>query len=81
MEQWDARAHDRYVQQVKSMQPGDRVAIKSTYVRKKGINFHNAGKPVSVMAIKAVGEITGNLGDGHSVKVRPSTGRAFGKSY
>ena len=69
MEQWDARAHDRYVRQVKSMQPGDRIAIKSTYVRKNGINFDNAGKRVSVMAIKAVGEITENPGNGHSVKV------------
>ena len=69
MEQWDERAHDRYVRQVKSMQPGDRIAIKSTYVRKNGVNFDNAGKPVSVMAIKAIGKITGNPGDGHSVTV------------
>ena len=69
MEKWDAPAHDRCVRQVKSMQPGDRIAIKSTYVRKDGIEFDTKGKSVSVMAIKAVGKITGNLGDGHSVKV------------
>ena len=33
MEKWDAPAHDKYVQQVKSMQSGDRIAIKSTYVQ------------------------------------------------
>ena len=70
MDKWDAPAHDRYVRQVKSMRPGDRIAIKSTYVRKTGINFDNKGKLVSVMAIKAVGEITENPEDGHNVKVR-----------
>ena len=69
MEQWDAPAHDRYVRRVKSMQPGDRIAIKSTYVRKTGIKFDSKGKAVSVMAIKAVGQITENLGDGHMVRV------------
>ena len=69
MEKWDAPAHDRYMRQVESMQPGDRIAIKSAYVRKDGIRFDNNGKSVSVMAIKAVGEITENPGDGHSVKV------------
>ena len=69
MEQWDAPAHDKYVQQVKSMQPGDRIAIKSAYVRKDGIRFDNKGKSVSVMAIKAVGKITENPGDGHRIKV------------
>ena len=69
MEEWDAPAHERYVRQVKSMQRGDRIAIKSAYVRKHEIDFDNKGKPVSVMAIKAVGEITENPGDGHRVKV------------
>ena len=69
MEEWDAPAHERYVRQVKAMRPGDRIAIKSTYVRKNKIDFDNKGKPVSAMAIKAVGEITENPGDGHRVKV------------
>ena len=69
MEEWDAPAHDRCVQQVQSMQPGDRIAIKSTYVRKNDINFDNKGKHVSVMAIRAIGQITENLGDGHRLKV------------
>ncbi len=69
MEEWDAPAHDRYVRQVKSMQPGDRIAVKSTYVRKSEVPFDNKGKNVSVMAVKATGEIAENPGDGHSVKV------------
>ena len=51
------------------MEPGDRIVIKSAFVRKKGLNFDNKGKPVSVMAIKAVGEIIENPGDGHRLKV------------
>ena len=62
-------AGKRYTQRAKAMRPGDRIAIKSTYTRKKGVGFNNRGKDVSVMAIKAVGEITENPGDGHTVKV------------
>ena len=43
---------------VKSMSVGDRIAIKSTYVRKYNLPFDNRGKAVSVMAIKAIGTIT-----------------------
>ena len=53
---------------VKSMAPGDRLAIKSTYVRKHNLPFDNRGKSVSVMAIKAIGTVTENLGDGLRVK-------------
>ncbi|RYG37903.1 AAA family ATPase [bacterium] len=54
---------------VHEMQIGDRIAIKATYVRRRGLPFDNQGKPVSVMAIKAVGRITGNEGDGKRVRV------------
>ncbi|MYD69291.1 MAG: AAA domain-containing protein [Acidobacteria bacterium] len=67
MEQRDD--HDPHVRQVRSMQPGDRIAMKSTFVRKRGLRFDNKGKSVSVMAIRAVGKITENPGDGHTVKV------------
>ena len=62
-------AGEIYVQRVKAMRPGDRIAIKSTYTRKKGVSFDNKGKNVSVMAIKAIGEVVENPGDGHRVKV------------
>jgi hypothetical protein len=45
---------------VKSMASGDRIAIKAAYVRKKDLPFDNRGNTVSVMAIKAIGKITGN---------------------
>jgi hypothetical protein len=55
--------------QVLSMEPGQRIAIKATYVRKLNLPFDNRGRPVSVMSIKAVGTITHNPGNGTSVSV------------
>ena len=54
---------------VRSMQSGDRIAIKSTYTRKSGLPFDNHGNAVSVMAIKATGTIIKNLNDGKLVRV------------
>ena len=62
-------AGQRYVERVKAMRPGDRIAIKSTFVQKKEVPFDNRGKDVSVMRIKAIGEIAENPGDGHTLKV------------
>ena len=66
---WENGYHDRYLDQVKSIRPGDRIAIKSTYVRKQNLPFDNQGRPVSTMAIKAVGTVTRNLGDGRFLQV------------
>jgi 5-methylcytosine-specific restriction protein B len=54
---------------VRSMRPGERIAIKSSYTRRHGLPFDNRGQTVSVMAIKAVGTITENLNDGRTVRV------------
>lgn len=67
---WENGNDDKYLDLVRSMQPGDRIAIKSSYVRSKtGLPFDNQGQPVSVMAIKAVGTIRENPKDGRHVKV------------
>jgi len=60
---------DRHREQVFSMQPGQRIAIKSTYTKKQGLPFDNFGRVVSVMAIKATGTITANPGTGEQVAV------------
>ena len=60
---------DREAALVKSMQPGDRIAIKCTRVRKDNLPFDNRGRKVSVMAIKAIGTIKENFRDGCSLKV------------
>ncbi|WP_456668436.1 McrB family protein [Bradyrhizobium sp. USDA 3240] len=51
------------------MRPGDQVAIKSSYVRKNDLPFDSRGLSVSVMAVKAVGVIAENIGDGRRIKV------------
>ncbi|PRZ15611.1 AAA family ATPase [Nesterenkonia sandarakina] len=57
--------------QVMEMRAGDRIAIKSVYVRSRqaGVPFRTNGHPVSVMAIKAAGTIMNNPGTGLVVDV------------
>jgi 5-methylcytosine-specific restriction protein B len=66
---WENGYEDKHLEVVRSMRPGDRIAIKSSYTRKHGLPFESRGQAVSVMAIKAVGTITENLNDGRRVKV------------
>lgn len=66
---WENGYEDRYLELVQSMRPGDRIAIKSSYTRKHELPFNNRGHTVSVMAIKAVGTITENVGDGRRIRV------------
>lgn len=66
---WENGDKDKHLDVVRSMRPGDRIAIKAAYTRKKGLPFDNHSQTVSVMAIKAVGTITENLNDGNRVKV------------
>ena len=74
---WANGYHDKLQTEVKSMRPGDQIAIKSSYTRKHDLPFENHGHAVSVMAIKAVGTIVENLNDGRNVRVdwRPITER------
>ncbi len=67
---WE-NGHDdyRYLDRVKAIKPGDQIAIKSAYTRKRGLPFDNRGKSTSTMAIKATGVVTQNLGDGRNLRV------------
>lgn len=67
---WENGYTDKYLNVVKSMRQGDRIAIKSSYVRKHHLPFDNRGHSVSVMAIKATGTVMENPGDGRLVKVQ-----------
>lgn len=60
---------DRYIAEVRSIQAGDRVVLKSAYTRKHGLPFDNRGHFVSVMAIKATGIVAENPGDGLRLQV------------
>ena len=68
---WENGYRDRYLDQVKSILPGDRIAIKAWYTRKnrEGLPFDNRGHSISVIAIKAIGTVLDNPGDGRHLKV------------
>ncbi len=67
---WENGYEDRLLDVVRSMQVGDKIAVKSSFTKKHHLPFDNKGQTVSVMSIKAVGEITENANDGRTVKVR-----------
>ncbi|WP_257978727.1 AAA family ATPase [Vibrio parahaemolyticus] len=68
---WQNGYDDRYLEQVKQVKAGDRIAIKSAYVRTRSesLPFDNRGHPVSTMKIKAIGTVTKNHGDGQWLDV------------
>ena len=66
---WQNGYQDKYLDVVRSMQPGDLIAIKSSYTRKRELPFDNKGQTVSVMGIKAIGVVTRNQADGRLVDV------------
>jgi 5-methylcytosine-specific restriction protein B len=66
---WTNGYEDQFNDLVLKIKPGDRIAIKSTFVQKHRLPFDVGGKPVSVMRIKATGIVLENLGDGQTVKV------------
>lgn len=66
---WENGYDDQFSDLVRRMKPGDRIAIKASFVQKRGLPFDVAGKPVSVMRIKATGTVLANKNDGKRVKV------------
>jgi 5-methylcytosine-specific restriction protein B len=66
---WENGYADRYLDQVKQMKPGDRIAIKASATQLNGLPFHNRGKTVSKMILKARGTVVRNHGDGRTVEV------------
>ncbi|WP_257968551.1 AAA family ATPase [Vibrio parahaemolyticus] len=67
---WQNGYEDRYLELVRSMAVGDKIAVKSAYTKKHNLPFDNKEHFVSVMAIKAIGTITKNLNDGKTVEVK-----------
>lgn len=66
---WENGWDTKFIEEVKQIQVGDRIALKSSYTKKKGLPFNNNGKTVGVMGIKAIGIVTENPGDGKNLKV------------
>jgi 5-methylcytosine-specific restriction protein B len=78
---WENGYQDKYLDEVKAMNVGDRIAIKSTFTQKNNLPFDNRGSTITAMAIKATGTIAKNLGDGRKIEVNwdvlPSTPRSW----
>ncbi|MCL4298454.1 MAG: AAA family ATPase [Anaerolineae bacterium] len=66
---WENGYEDRYIDDVKSMGVGDKIAIKATSIQRKGLPFDARNKTVSRMVIKAIGTIVANRNDGRTVEV------------
>lgn len=75
---WSNGYDDEFNDLVARMKPGDRIAIKSSFVKKHKLPFDVGGMAVSCMRIKATGTITGLGRDARTVAVDwdpPSTPR------
>jgi len=68
---WEHRGDDEDpdLDVVKSIQIGDRIAIKASLTQKNNLPFNGFGKHVSIMRIKAIGTVKENLGNGWNLKV------------
>lgn len=66
---WQNGYTDKFIDLVRQMKVGDRIAIKAASTQKVGLPFDNRGKTVSRNLIKATGTITQNPGDGRTVEV------------
>ena len=66
---WENGYTDRYLDKVRSIRVGDRIAIKSTFTQKHNLPFDARGETISCMRIKAIGTIVANRGDGRTIEV------------
>lgn len=66
---WENGYGERYVEQVKSMRVGDKIAIKAASTQRHGLPFDNRNKTISRHDIKAIGTIVANRNDGRTVEV------------
>ena len=66
---WQNGYSDKYLEKVRDIKVGDRVAIKSTATQKQKLPFESHGKTVSKMPVKAAGVVTKNYGDGQNIDV------------
>lgn len=66
---WENGYDDRYLDEVRAMKPGDKIAIKTTTTQRDGLPFPNRGRTVSRLMLKARGTIISNPGDGRVVEV------------
>jgi 5-methylcytosine-specific restriction enzyme B len=70
---WRNGYEDRYLEEVKSMRVGDRIAIKSSSTRRENLPFDARNNTVSYLQIKAIGTVVANRGDGRVIEVEWDT--------
>lgn len=66
---WENGYDDKFLEEVRAMQVGDRIAIKAATVQKNGLPFDAHGRSISKLVIKARGTIVKNRADGKTVEV------------
>lgn len=66
---WENGYDVEFTDAVRSIKPGDKIAIKAAFVQKRGLPFDVGGKSVSAMRIKATGLVVENPGDGKIIRV------------
>jgi 5-methylcytosine-specific restriction enzyme B len=66
---WENGYDDKYLDLVRQIKAGDRIAIKASGTQQNGLPFDNRGKTVSRLIIKARGVVVRNRGDGRTVEV------------
>lgn len=66
---WRAQQPHKYATAIRSMKPGERIAIKAAFTRKNDLPFDIGAQTAAVMAIRATGTIIDNPGDGDQVSV------------
>jgi 5-methylcytosine-specific restriction protein B len=66
---WENGYDDKFLDEVKSIKVGDKIAIKAAITQKNNLPFDARGNTVSKMVIKAVGTVIANRNDGTTVEV------------
>ncbi len=66
---WENGYDDKFIDLVKSVKVGDKIAIKSSFKQKNNLPFNSNGFYVSCMYIKAIGTVTKNYDNGTKLDV------------
>lgn len=66
---WENGYTDRFIEEVKSIKVGDKIAIKAAGTQRRNLPFNVNNKTVSRMTIKAIGTVVTNRDDGRTVEV------------
>ncbi len=66
---WENSCPNDYLDLVRSIRPGDRIAIKSSYKQESNLPFDNQGHQVSVMELRSIGHVQQNFGDGIRLRI------------